>query len=58
MGNTSFDLGRIGVWTGALDGVSSKDAQRAAAVLEPDARKVPEGAWKELGAAIGASSTK
>jgi probable F420-dependent oxidoreductase len=34
MGNRTFDLGRIGIWTGALDGVPSKDAQRAAADLE------------------------
>ena len=34
MGNTTMDLGRVGIWTGVLDAVSSKEAQRAAAVLE------------------------
>src|SRR3954465_8812375 len=30
----SFDLGRVGIWTGVLDTVPSKDAQRLAALLE------------------------
>ena len=34
MGNTTMDLGRVGIWTGVLDAVSSKEAQRAASVLE------------------------
>ncbi len=34
MAHPTFDLGRVGIWTGALDAVSSRDAQRAAARLE------------------------
>src|SRR5215211_6180059 len=34
MGKDRIDLGRVGIWTGALDGVSSKEAQRRAADLE------------------------
>jgi probable F420-dependent oxidoreductase len=30
----TFDLGRVGIWTGVLDTVPSKDAQRLAALLE------------------------
>ena len=29
-----FDLGRVGIWTGALDAVSSSEARRIAAQLE------------------------
>src|SRR3954470_20260766 len=29
-----FDLGRVGIWTGAFDAVSSSDAQRYAGLLE------------------------
>src|SRR6476646_6341374 len=34
MANTTFDLGRVGIWTGALDAVSSQDAQRSAQLVE------------------------
>src|SRR5580765_3908299 len=30
----SFDPGRVGIWTGVLDTVPSKEAQRIAALLE------------------------
>jgi probable F420-dependent oxidoreductase len=34
MATTKFNLGRVGVWTGVLDSVPSKEAQAAAATLE------------------------
>ena len=34
MPTKTFDLGRVGIWTGALDAVPSKEAQRLAGVLE------------------------
>src|SRR3954452_10493309 len=34
MANQSFDLGRVGIWTGAFDGVPSKEAQERAVELE------------------------
>ncbi len=34
MANNTFDLGRVGIWTGALDGVSSSAAQQHALELE------------------------
>src|SRR3954463_549787 len=34
MPKQSFDLGRVGIWTGAFDGVSSKEAQQRAVELE------------------------
>jgi probable F420-dependent oxidoreductase len=34
MANQTFDLGRVGIWTGALDGVPSSEAQQRALELE------------------------
>jgi probable F420-dependent oxidoreductase len=34
MANKTFDLGRVGIWTGVLDAVSSRDAQQHALELE------------------------
>src|SRR5436190_19143227 len=34
MANKAFDPGRVGIWTGVLDSVSSADAQKVAADLE------------------------